>query len=189
MKRILLFTLVIGLFAVQADAGMWLSLNDGTTSVTIDDGGALDSNPLVGMITYIGPIGNWQASVTTGVSKPLIGGDASAALDLNSVMVTSMGAGQLTIGLMDTDFTLPPQNGPQWLLTSEFGGTTMGTIQLTQILDPDNKDLLGVDPVVPADGNPSNNVVLGHGPFGPGPFGDTQVSPALLSTAHFRLPK
>ena len=207
MKRILLFTLVIGLFAVQADAGMWVSLNDGATSVIVSDEGPLDGTlGVVGAVSYNGPVGAaWIVNITSGISKPLVGGPAVATLDLSSQNVTG-GAGTLTIQLTDTDFILPTLTGLSGTLTSAIGGTTQGTVTLVeQILDPDNTEfaglLAGVDPdglgpLLPFLADPSpgpppagNNVVATHltTPWGPGAFSDTVIAPIAAIPGVFSL--
>jgi len=135
MKRILLFTLMIGLFAVQAHAGMMLTLYDGTNTVSVADGGISDLNPLVGVITYIGSIGTWTTNVTTGLSKPVIGSVTDPQMDLNTVDVTSAAGGNLWITLKDDGFSLP-EGWDSATLISSIGGTTQGIVWLTQTLQP-----------------------------------------------------
>jgi hypothetical protein len=59
------------------------------SGVVVTDGKAGDTNPLTGVITYLGSINNnFLINVTTGISKPVIGGvNNYAELDLNSVNV------------------------------------------------------------------------------------------------------
>jgi hypothetical protein len=178
MKRTLLLMIValaVGALAPTAHAGMILTLSDGSTTVTVTDGGGDDSNPVGGAITYIGAVGtNWTINVTSGLSKPNIGDSASAVLDLHSLNVTSLGAGTMTIKLTDTDFDLTPwQSGEQYLLTSGIGGTTVGTVTLTQILDRDNNPFgTGCDII-----SLSSGPLVGSGPTGV--FSDIQVSSAF----------
>jgi len=72
----------------------------------ITDNGVGDINPALGVITFSGAIpGGFAVNVTTGLSKPMIGGTTTIAeLDLNSVNVQTAGAGTLRITLEDTDF-------------------------------------------------------------------------------------
>jgi hypothetical protein len=145
MKRFLLFTLVICLFAVQANAAMYLSLDDGLgNTVTIGDGSSLDINTNVGAITYSGTLGAWNLNVTTGISKPFTGSVTNPMMDLNSVNASSSAGGQLTIKLTDTDF-MPDPTWTSTKLISAIGGTTIGTVSLDQILDEGNAEfpLLG----------------------------------------------
>ncbi|MDT8302815.1 MAG: hypothetical protein RQ760_15135 [Sedimentisphaerales bacterium] len=162
MKRFLLFTLVLCLFAMQANAAMYLTLDGGLgNTVSLADG---DGD---GIIAYNGSLGGstvWTVNVTTGISKPMLGGANEAKIDLNSVNVTSGGAGSLTIMLTDTDFDLTSLPGGQ--MTSSFGGTTNGTISFNQILDPDNNEF----------GTGASVVSLPSGPYGPGAFSGTEVA-------------
>jgi hypothetical protein len=74
-----------------------------------------------GLVSFSGALGNFSVNVTTGTSKPLVGGLNKAEIDLNSVNVTSQGSGgNLTIVLADTGFTSPV--GPA-TLDSSVGGT------------------------------------------------------------------
>lgn len=168
MKRFFLFALVLGVLAGQASADMYLRLDDGTTTLTIGDGDALDANAEVGAITYIGSIGSWVTNVTTGLSKPLLGNANRAQMDLNSVDVSSQEGGTLTIMLTDTGFTLPTEVGEDAWLISSIGGTTVGTVVLEQILDRKNNEF--------AVGS-SDMVSLFLGPFSPTAFsGETSTS-------------
>jgi hypothetical protein len=139
MKRFLLFTLVICLFAVQANAAMYLSLNDGAGNSAL-----LSDTDGDGVITYSGTLGVWNLNVTTGVSKPFIGGVTTPKMDLNSVNASTRAGGVLTIMLTDTDF-YPDPTWSSTKLISGIGGTTIGTVSLDQILDEGNAEfpLLG----------------------------------------------
>lgn len=124
-----------------------------------------DGSAVAGVINYNGPAGVFTTNVTTGISKPVIGGPGRARIDLNSVDVSG-GAGQLEIELTDTDFLLPvPPNS--YILTSEIGGTTDGTVDFDQFIDLSNNEF-GIGP--PA---PNIPLVLSMGTFGPGAFSGT----------------
>lgn len=90
----------------------------------ITDNGVGDINPALGVITFSGAIpGGFSVNVTTGLSKPMIGGTTTIAeLDLNSVNVQTAGAGTLRITLEDTDFIA----GANGLLS--FVGLVGGTL-------------------------------------------------------------
>jgi hypothetical protein len=105
---------------------MKLELVSGLTTVTITDEGLGDSATgvgNVGVITYIGAVGNFNVNVTTGTSKPVIGTVTAPQLDINSLDVTSGSGGTIIIRLTDTDFG--PSTGG-WALA--VGGTTQGTV-------------------------------------------------------------
>jgi hypothetical protein len=109
-----------------ASAGAILELSDGITTVSVLDGGAGDINAATGAITYYGSIGNFSMNVTTGLSKPVIGGVNNPKLDLNSINVSSSGGGTLTIRLTDDGFGSSGYPGWETLI----GGVTGGTISL-----------------------------------------------------------
>ena len=170
-KLVILSVAILCLGTGSAHADMWMSLDDGTTTVSIQDDGAGDAYPGIGVIAYGGPIGAFIANVTTGFSKPIIGTANEAKLHLNSVNVSG-GAGTLTITLSDTGFDLTHLTTPTASMLSEFGGIAGGTVSFNQILDPDNTNLVAaaMDP----DPTPGNNVELPSGPFGTGPFMGSQ---------------
>jgi len=164
MKRVLTFVVLVGLLASTAQADFILKLTDvgSATTVTIPDADPLDSSALAGVIIYNGAVGasTWQVNVTTGISKPVLGGVPTPHMDLNSVNVSSAGAGQLLIELTDTDFALPV-DGAEAALLSEIGGTTAGTVLFNQYLDRGNNEFGYLD------------YVVAQGPFGPGAFSGT----------------
>jgi len=104
----------------QSVQALAIRLSDGASIVTVNDGGAGDLNPVTGAVTFLGPIGGWGINVTTGLSYPILGAPTLPYLDLNSVNVSSSGAGSLTIYLTDTNFN--SGSGPRTFL-SEIGGT------------------------------------------------------------------
>lgn len=84
MKKVVVLTAFLAAtYAPAAFATAELKLSSGASSVDILDGSAGDANPLAGVVTFIGAVGNWTVNVSTGVngSTPL--------LDLNSVDSTA----------------------------------------------------------------------------------------------------
>lgn len=111
------------------------------TGVVVTDGGAGDFNPLTGAITYSGPVNGFIVNVTTGISKPVIGGvNSYAELDLNSINVQVAYAGTLRITLEDTDYTLGPYG--ELSAVGAVGGTLIATAGSTATfqswVNPDN---------------------------------------------------
>jgi hypothetical protein len=145
---ILLPAILLGLFACApspARAGLVLSLTDGSTTVTILDGGAGDAEPLPGIIAYGGPatIGSFTILPKTGAtSKPWIGGPNEAMIHLD-VDVMSEVPGSLRISMTDTGFSLTDSTSP-WQLLSSIGGMTDGSVQFQESLDPNDSEF-GVD--------------------------------------------
>ena len=100
------------------------------TGVVLTDNGAGDWNPLAGAITYLGSINDFIINVTTGISKPVIGGvNNYAELDLNSVNVQVGRAGTLRITLEDTGYTLGPDG--ELSAVGAVGGTLIAALGST----------------------------------------------------------
>jgi hypothetical protein len=164
----------------NADAAFILELEDLGSGgiITIADGSASDSNALAGVITYSGPVplSIFTVNVTTGVSKPVLGGPTRARMDLNSVNISSPGSGNLRLRLTDTDFLLTTQpSPPDHIMTSRIGGTTDGNVILNQYLGPNNNQWeMGITP------GP-------QGPLGPGAFSSTTSTTFSLGGGPFSL--
>lgn len=129
MKKSALFLAAVSLVAIRnaAQAEASLFITDGVNSLTIVDGSANDSNPLVGVITYNNQLdasSPWSINVTTGISKPQLGSDLIPFMDLGSVNVSSSRGGTLTVEFSDNNFgPLLPGS-----FVSEIGGTTGGNV-------------------------------------------------------------
>jgi len=129
-KLLLAAFIVLMLFGTVAQASplFRLRLEDSGTGqgVVITDNGAGDTSASSGVITFNGSVGSFIVNVTTGLSKPLIGGTNNyAELDLNSVNVRVSGPGSLRITLEDGGYTLGP-DGPL-SVGSLVGGTLNAT--------------------------------------------------------------
>jgi len=105
MKRIVItIIMVLALMVLTVPAGYatpTLELSDGTTTLTISDGGSDDSNVINGAVTYNGMIGIWFINVSTGIS---INEDPTVPLLHLNTVDYSLGAGTLTIKFSDGDF-------------------------------------------------------------------------------------
>jgi hypothetical protein len=128
--------------AGRAEAGLMMKLSDATdgASVTIVDNGLGDSNPMTGVIVFMGPVGEFSLGVTTGVSKPFIGNGVLPRMDLNSVDVKSVGSkgDTLTIMLTETNWAPTPTTT---LLKQHVGGTMTDSITsatFNAFIDPTN---------------------------------------------------
>jgi len=164
-----------------ATAGIDIIVSDNApvpTGTKVGPTNTTDNAPVVGTINYNGSVGIFNVNVTTGVSKPLIGGPQIAKLDLNSVNVSG-GAGTLKIMLTDTDFSLPNIPGP-YLLTSRIGGTTTRTVNYEQFVDRANNEF-GIGPPAP------DIVKIIGGPLGPGAFSETKSMPLQLAGNPFSI--
>lgn len=107
-----------------------LGFYDGTTEFFVADGSALDANPLAGVITYLGPIGNWSVNVTTGIAG---GTTEFPTLDLSSVNVSTSTGGFLNLGFVSDN--LGPTSGG---LDVQVGGTTTGSVNFLSVVDSGN---------------------------------------------------
>lgn len=132
MKRttiIILVALMIILSGLNAaDAVPILKLSDGTTHVSVTDNLAGDIDPAAGAMTYLGPVGLFNANVTTGWT--FMGSAAIPRLDLNSINFSG-GAGTLTISLEEDGYA--GLYNPGGFLT-EIGGTTTGTVSVSSYI-------------------------------------------------------
>ena len=125
----------------QAHAISMLSVDDGTTFVTVTDNGAGDSDANVGFIHYLstpGTFANFMSSISLGITKPILGSADLPQLHLNTVDVSSFGASAdtLTIKFTDTDFAdlAPIATG----FMSEIGGVTQGSVTFVSYYDNSN---------------------------------------------------
>ena len=134
-QTLIITVLSVFLIAGSAMALPILELSNGTTTLTIQDGGGLDGLSDTGGVLYNGALGVFNVNVTTGITKPLIGGTDYPRMDLNSLNVSSFDAGTLTIKWTETDFTLPDTLSG---FNSFIGGTTDGTVILKTYLDENN---------------------------------------------------
>jgi PEP-CTERM motif len=150
----------------------------------ITDNGPGDINPAIGAITFSGSLlpGGFVVNVTTGLSKPLIGGATNLVeMDLNSVNVFAGAAGTLRITLEDTDF-IAGADGATLSFVGTVGGTLSGpagsSVTFNTWVNPnDLVPVLGPDTfpaaVLPAIGPTPLGSIAAFGPgvsFGPGPY-------------------
>jgi hypothetical protein len=106
-------------FISRASAQAELSLSQGTFSVLVPDNGPGDTNPILGAITFTGPIGNFSGTFNAGTTKPFVGSALQPQLSLTSTaLTTGSQGGTLTILFGDTGFG-PVSNGN---LTAQIGG-------------------------------------------------------------------
>jgi hypothetical protein len=136
-----------------------------------------DSNPIAGVVFFVGTVGDFIVNVTTGLSRPVIGDSNHARIDLNSVNVSGA-AGDLEITLTDTGFLpLNLQDSEGVVLTNEWGGTTDGRVTAQGFVDPSDTYFGSAYTTGP------------QGPMGPGAFADTVsiVTPAFPGMGTFSL--
>ena len=121
----LLCTIVVLAGATNATAGpITLQLSSGATVVTVTDGGLGDVNPLAGMITFVGPVGNWFLNASTGVDDNAPG---AAIQDLSSYNGTFFGSvDPLIMSLTQTGLTSAATG-----FIMDFGGTMSSLASVT----------------------------------------------------------
>ena len=107
------------LAASSSMAAAMLTVDDGTNSITVQDQSAGDANPIEGVVTVVWTTPNtlWTSTVSIGTSYPADGSPMRPYMDLNAV-VTSPGAGTLTITFMQDGFTAAAAR-----FLSDVGGT------------------------------------------------------------------
>jgi len=160
-------------WAGSAQAGPTLDIS-GAITITIVDNSPQDMNPLPGAILFTGTGGAFVVNVDTGLSKPAL--PTPNMMDLNAVLVTlSTSVTDITFKLGDIGFG-SLSGGAN--LVQNFGGTLTAppgsTITFNGYEDNGNT-LFGT-------GGPH----VGPATFGPGPFGNQQIT-GLLGTSPFSL--
>jgi len=119
---------VLALVCTPAYATIEIKITDGTTSVDVLDGSALDSCPAANCVTFNGAIGDWNVNVDTGTS---MGASAPNIMDLNfnGHHTASATSTTLTITLSDNGF-IPASPGFTDLVNGNqtAGGTTTATL-------------------------------------------------------------
>ena len=117
-RQSLLATALLVTSSLVASANLQLRLSDGINTVVVADQGPGDANPLVGVVTYTGPVGNvWIITSSAVVSKPVIGSAGAPQIDLKSTVISSDG-GTISVEATDTDFTASGD------FVASLGGTT-----------------------------------------------------------------
>jgi hypothetical protein len=158
----LLFGVLILQMPSMVHAVAMLQMSDGTTTMTIFDGGARDVNPVVGAVTFIGGVGDFAINVTTGITGPVIGGPAEAALDLNSIDVFSGSPSTLTIKFSNS-FDLPTD---LTVFKADIGGVLSGPAGSSLAYQSFLND---------------TSLLASLGPFGPGAFSGSTATGIAIS--------
>lgn len=168
MKRfITLVCLGIMIFVVPSVYAVpILELSSGGSLVQVKDGDPLDSNIAAGVVTYSGSIENFNINVTTGLT--ISGTSVWPHLDLNSVDVSSLSGGVLTIKFSENNYTAP------YDVLMKIGGTTDGTVLYESYFSNSNDTLA------------TTTLIGSLGPFGSafsgtGAFGFSRITPYSLT--------
>lgn len=157
------FALSLGVLAASslaASATVQLRLSDGINTIVVADQGPDDLDPAVGVVVYQGPVGStWVLTLSTAVSKPVIGSAGVPQMDLNCLNISS-GAGTLSVELTDTDFT---GSGD---FVASIGGTTEGSVSFATWTDAGNAAFGKATPMT------------SQGPFPPISYGENAMTTA-----------
>lgn len=118
--------------APAAQATLALRLSDGTSTVTIVDGGIGDLNAADGAITFVGGIGGFSINVSTALGDALT---SYMGIHMDSIN-NSFGVGTLQIAMTETGLSFGTA-GPTGILT-QFGGVAGGTVSGRTYVDDAN---------------------------------------------------
>lgn len=128
--------------AFNANAAFVMQLEDPNVAgslISISDGSTLDQYGTVGLtdgtILYNGSVGSFLVTVSTGISKPILG---PGEIHLDSVEVSGSTGGSLLISITDTDFL-----GPMSEFTANYGIVTDGSVDLSFLYDENNNEFDG----------------------------------------------
>lgn len=160
MMRLLLSLVACMVLAATSRADAILKLSDGTTTISVADGGIGDFRAETGVVGFTGSIGVFNIQITVGTTKPAVGSATAPVLDLFNVSINSTGSGILTLEFTDHDFTtISPAMG----VYANIGGTTGGTVGATVKGDDGNATFGG-------------STLITLGAFGPGAFSASSSS-------------
>jgi hypothetical protein len=152
--------------------------------VVVQDNGPGDSNALLGIIQFTGPVGSYTLNVVAAQSKPLLGSPAQAEIDL---FVLSVQGGTDPIRILMTDTNFPGAIGGAALLTASVGGNTAAPAHFQAFLDRANAPFATAGPTVctpgaqlvstsPFASNVSTSCPL-NGPFSLTAMAETTLAP------------
>lgn len=129
LKKLALASLVSGamcMMGAPAQATLILQLGDGSTTVTIADGGIGDLNAAIGAITYVGAVGStWSINVSTAIGTAAY--QNGFGIDLNSINVSN-GAGTLRVAMTETGLDWSAPGLTMSHVGGAIGGVTAGTV-------------------------------------------------------------
>lgn len=111
-----------------------MTITDGVSSITIADGSGMDNSPLAGQVNYVGSVGGWNFTISTGTTKPVPGSERALLLQVN---VTSFAAGTLTVEFSETGFSSLPDY-PYLLSTASNTDIAPGSVGFETFLDDSN---------------------------------------------------
>jgi hypothetical protein len=107
-------------------------------SQTITDNVAGDLSATLGRVTWLGTVGAWDISVSTGSTKPFLGTAQTPIMNINSTAtrIGNTDAGSLTFELFEDGFLANPFQAK--LTGAVSSGNNSGTATLSSLLDQTN---------------------------------------------------
>jgi hypothetical protein len=100
----------------------------GGGSVTILDNSPQDGSAVQGIVSYNGAVGNWHASITTGITKPSVGDPVQAYMDIVSADITLNTTGTHTLDIEFSELDFGPSSGS---FVATIGGTLSSSAAAT----------------------------------------------------------
>ncbi len=172
LKYLAVAAAIAGLTQV-ANAVPQLRVFDGTTTITISDNGAGDTQGAAGQVVWVGSIGNWSLNVHTGTTFPVLGSLTNPVLDVSFNATSSSNvASTLVISFSADGF------GPTTGSTlAEIGGTIASGGSLTYNTYGGNNNTLFS----------TTNLLTSQGPFGPGAFSGTATGGSINNVGPYSL--
>lgn len=163
MKTFIKHLMIAGVIALgsAAYAIPTLTIFDGTTTLTILDGGPGDSAAPAGAVTFVGSIGNWTITVDTGLTTPALGSATNPELDLSFSATSSVAGGTLSVKFSDNGYSAVGG------VTSQIGGT-VATGAGSSV-----SSIVAVNDVA----------LINSGPFSSGAFSNTSFGSTSLSAS------
>jgi hypothetical protein len=130
IKSLILSTLLAA--ATGANAVPMLKIWDGSTTITVVDGGAGDGLPGSGQVGTAAAIGNWWLNLVVGFGHDVLGDQ----IHLGSLNASNPLGGTVWVALTDTDFTNSGANPLNF--GGGIGGAAAGSVQYWMYVDDSN---------------------------------------------------
>jgi len=170
-KTLICSTALVATLAMttRADAVplLQLSISDGVNPTIL-----LTDTMNTGFLAHNGAIGNWIVNVTTGTGTPVTGTATRPVIDLNSLVVSNMLGGTLTMSLTETSLI---GSGGSDLFLGAIGGTVSNnagtTLQYSAYVDSTNAAF-------------GTETVIGNALFGNGAFSYSQATYAQTASLY-----
>ena len=111
-------TVALASASTATAAPIMMKFVSGATTVTVNDGGIYDSNPVADAITFVGPVGSWNLNIGTGLGPHVLG---PATMALASIDLAVFGSAHpLIVSLTQTGITSPVTG-----FVMDFNGTAI----------------------------------------------------------------